>query len=108
MANKRNVKSDREVFYSVLDALRIKRPIHEYQFHDERMWRFDYAWEDNMVALEQEGGIFINGAHSRGAGMKKDFLKYNAAALLGWRIIKCTPGDLCKTETIELIQSIII
>ena len=34
----------------------------------------------------------------------KDMEKYNAAALLGWRVLRCTPEDLLKTKTAEMIK----
>jgi len=46
--------------------------------------------------------------HFTGAGAKEDMEKYNAAAALGWRVIRITPDELCKTKTFELLKSIII
>jgi len=53
----------------------------EYRFHPERKWRFDYAWEAQLVALEVEGGCWVNGRHSRGSGKIKDMEKYSAASI---------------------------
>jgi len=97
----------RKAFFSVLDTFRIQRPIPEYRFHPIRQWRFDFAWPQKKIALEIEGGIFIGGRHSRGAGMQKDMEKYNQAALHGWRIIRVQPNNLCKSTTIQLINSIL-
>lgn len=96
------------IFFSLLDSVNIRRPIPEYVFHPTRKWRFDYAFLEEKVALEIEGGIYIGGRHSRGAGMQGDFEKYNEASLLGWRIIKCVPKDLCKTNTIQMLRKLII
>lgn len=70
------------------------KPVAEYVFAPPRKWRFDWAWPDEKVAVEQEGGIWIAGRHSRGAGMLKDFEKYNEAAIRGWRVLKFTPAQL--------------
>lgn len=69
-------------------------PVPEYQFHPGRRWRFDYAWPLHKLALEVEGGIWTEGRHTRGAGALADLEKYSEAAILGWRIIYATPGDL--------------
>jgi hypothetical protein len=41
-----------------------------------------------MIAVEIEGGLFTAGRHVRGAAVEKDFEKYNAAAKLGWRVLR--------------------
>lgn len=90
----------------------------EHRFDPLRKWRFDFALcpdypddytrlcrlTDHKLALECEGGIWQGGRHNRPTGFLKDMEKYNAAAVLGWRILRTTPQDLCTTETIEMIQ----
>ena len=60
----------------------------EYRFC-ERRWRFDAAWPDQKVALEYDGGTWIGGPHTTGAGHESDARKRNAAILLGWRVFTC-------------------
>ena len=83
-------------------------PVVEYRFHEQRRWRFDYAWVDTKVALEVEGGIFVQGRHSRGAGMLADMEKYSTAASMGWLIIRRTPSDLTSKQTIEFIKAAMV
>jgi hypothetical protein len=78
-----------------LRAARMPAPIAEYVFARPRRWRFDEAWPDRMLAVEVEGGTWVNGRHSRGSGMRKDCEKYNAAVLLGWRVLRVT-GDMVR------------
>ena len=68
----------------------------EYRFHPVRKWRFDAALRHNglMVAVEMDGGLFVRGRHSRGAGIVKDMEKLNAATLLGWRVLRYTPQQI--------------
>jgi len=80
-------------------------PVLEHRFHPTRKWRFDYAWPDHHVALEVEGAIWRRGRHTRGSGFVKDMEKYNAAAILGWRVIRCTPDSLNTGRTIELVKN---
>jgi len=61
-----------------------------------RDWRFDFAWPVAKVAVECEGGVFIRGRHTRGAGYSGDCAKYNAAAALGWTVIRVTGSMLTK------------
>jgi very-short-patch-repair endonuclease len=79
-------------------------PRTEHRFHPERKWRFDFAFPIAKVAIEVQGGIFIRGAHSRGAQMKKDWEKYNTAACMGWRILQVEPRDLCTVSTANLVK----
>lgn len=82
-------------------------PEREYRFHPTRKWRFDYCWPLQKVALEIEGGVFVRGRHSRGMGMLKDMEKYNHAAVLGWRVIRCQPKDVSSPKLIALLQEIL-
>ena len=84
----------------------LPQPIPEFRFHPTRRWLFDYAWPDQKIALEIEGGVWIGGRHNRGAGFLKDMEKYNAAAILGWRLIRATPSMIASGEAVALIQQI--
>ena len=75
-------------------AMRLAEPVPEYQFCTYRRWRFDYAWPLHMLACECEGGIWTQGRHTRGKGALADLEKYSEAAILGWRVVYCTPSDL--------------
>lgn len=79
-------------------------PITEHKFHGTRRWRFDYAWPEHQVALEVEGGVWVGGRHTSGAGFVKDMEKYNEAACMGWRIIRCQPRQLCTMQTVETLR----
>jgi hypothetical protein len=67
-------------------------PLPEHRFHGWRKWAFDFAWPEQFVALEIEGGTFLpgGGRHNRGAGYASDCEKYTEAALLGWKVIRVT------------------
>lgn len=71
--------------------------IPEYKFHPSRKWRFDFADIDNKIAIEVEGGIWVSGRHNRGTGYRNDTIKYNQAAVLGWRILRyCSEDDIAQ------------
>lgn len=59
-----------------------------------RRWRFDFAWPDRMLAVEIDGGAFSGGRHTRGLGFVEDCRKLTQAALMGWRVLRFTAGDL--------------
>ncbi len=73
-------------------------------------WKFDFAWIDNKVAVEMEGGTWSGGAHVRGTGYDKDCKKYNAAQMLGWLVLRFT-GTIMDPDPmgcIEMVQTALI
>ena len=81
--------------------------VREYRFHPTRQWRFDYAIPDLRIAIEIDGGIWINGRHNRASGYLGDMEKFNAAATLGWVVLKFTPQEQYSQKTLELITQTI-
>lgn len=85
------------------------KPIKEHRFHPKRMWRFDFAFPAHKIAIEVEGGIWMSqhgkkSRHFTGAGALADMEKYSNAAALGWRVLRFTPQNLMKEESLELIK----
>ncbi|MBK7885496.1 MAG: hypothetical protein IPJ81_18155 [Chitinophagaceae bacterium] len=63
----------------------------EHQFNPERKWRFDWAIPALKIAIEYEGGIFMEkSGHTSARGMTKDTDKYNSAQALGWVVLRFT------------------
>jgi very-short-patch-repair endonuclease len=89
-------------------AFGIPIPVRELVFHPTRKWRFDYAWPDLKIAVEIEGGIWMNGrgAHSRPSNIERDMQKQNAGGLLGWRIFRFTPRQLKTGEVQEFMKTV--
>jgi very-short-patch-repair endonuclease len=71
-------------------ALGLPDPVREYRFHPPRRWRFDYCWPPAKIAVEIDGGTWVAGRHTSGAGYEKDAEKFNQAALDGWRVFHFT------------------
>ncbi len=89
-----------------LTALRIPFE-REYRFDEVRKWRFDFALPDQKLAIEVEGGIWINGRHNRGAGMAKDLEKYDAAMRQGWNVYRCSTEMVTQGHAIETIEIVL-
>lgn len=82
----------------------LPRPEVEYKFHPDRRWRFDFAYPDLKIAIEIEGGTFVNGRHNRGAGFQSDCQKYNEAGLLGWTVYRFTGAMVRNGEAVSTIN----
>jgi very-short-patch-repair endonuclease len=95
------------IFLQVCKAEGLPMPIPEHRFLHGRRFRFDFAWPDQKIALECEGGVWTGGRHTRGKGFLSDMEKYNHAASLGWLVLRCTPGTLLHLETINYIKAAI-
>ncbi|MCQ2058689.1 MAG: endonuclease domain-containing protein [Bacteroidaceae bacterium] len=81
--------------------------IKEYRFHSVRKWRFDYALPDYKIALEVEGGVWTGGRHTSPKGFLGDMEKYNTATILGWRVLRTTPDELCTRGTLTMLRETI-
>lgn len=83
------------------------RCVKEYRFHPTRRWRFDYAIPEHKIALEVEGGVWTQGRHTRPQGFLGDVAKYNAATVMGWRVLRTVPDELISAKTLRMIQETI-
>lgn len=84
----------------------IPEPQIEHRFHPVRLWRFDFAWPDQMIAVEVEGGTFAKGKsrHTTGSGFHNDCIKYNSAAILGWRVLKFDTKLIASGEALVTLK----
>ncbi len=78
--------------------------VKEFRFHNKRKWRFDYAIPEHKVAIEVEGGVWTGGRHTSPRGFLNDIEKYNTATLMGWKLLRTTPGQLFNVATFAMIQ----
>lgn len=91
----------------------------EFQFAKEwgRKWRADFflpardedvggGWREftPSILIEIDGGGYVAGRHSRGGGMEADCEKQSAAAILGYRVIRCTPRQVENGTALEWIR----
>lgn len=81
------------MFEQQLSLFFVPAPAKELMFAKSlgRRWKFDYAWPDELIAVEYEG-IWGSGSsrHTSKTGYEEDCVKYNTAQLLGWRVIRIT------------------
>jgi very-short-patch-repair endonuclease len=87
-----------------LRAVNVEAPVREFRFHPSRKWRFDAAWPTLRVAVEVDGGTYIEGRHNRGAGIENDAAKFSEAAALGWRVLRVTRKMVESGYALTLIE----
>lgn len=83
---------------------KLPEPEREYRFAAPRRWRFDFCWPQKWLAVEVEGGTFVQGRHSRGTGFENDCEKQNEAVIRGWGILRVTPKHIESGEAIAWIR----
>lgn len=83
------------------------RPEREFRFDEDRKWRFDFAFPGKKIGVEIEGGTWTNGRHSRGTGYEKDLRKYNAAARLGWIVLRYSTRMVTDGSAIDEVLEVL-
>ena len=89
----------------------------QYRFAPPRLWRFDFAWRCEFVAVEIEGVGRADGGesgHRTREGFLKDAEKHEAALVQGWRLYR-VPGPWIATaarhvwrpEVIDTLQALL-
>lgn len=76
----------------------------QHRFCEGRKWPFDFAHLGTKVAIEIEGGVWINGRHNRGRGFIDDRIKYLRAQLMGWTVFSLTPEMITRENVQEIIN----
>ena len=93
-----------ETFAFQVQAAGLPEPEREYRFHPVRRWRMDFAWPQQMVAVEVEGAVYTRGRHTRGRGFTADCEKYAEAALLGWTVLRFTRQQIESGYALECAE----
>ena len=100
------MKSGLEATASILFKSMGLDPVQEYRFHPVRRWRFDFAFPEEKIAVEIEGGTFSKSRHTTGIGYEKDCEKYNAATLNGWKVFRFT-GRMLSVDNFKMVKDLI-
>lgn len=81
----------------------------EVAFKRERRWRFDFAFLEEKVAIEVEGGQSIQGGgrHQRSGGFALDCLKYAEAAILGWTVLRFTSSQVIDGTALDYVERVL-
>lgn len=95
------------LFWLQVVGLPIPEPEREYRFHPSRRWRLDFAWPELRLAVEIEGGIWTQGRHTRGSGVKGDMDKYNALTILGWRLLRFDGDAVRSGEAVACVREVV-
>ena len=99
-------KLEEELFFQI-KAVKLPLPIRELKIFKNKKSRCDFVWPEKMVIVEVEGGVYTQGRHTRGKGFTNDCEKYNAATILGYRVIRVTAEHIRNGKAINWIEEIL-
>lgn len=92
-----------EAFYAACRAWGLPEPMPEFQFHPARKWRVDWMFP-GQVGMEIQGGLFVQGRHTQGAALLKEYEKINELACMGYRVLFVTPKQVDSGEAFGLVK----
>jgi very-short-patch-repair endonuclease len=96
-----------EQLYNQLRIVQLPMPVREYVAFPPRMFRFDFAWPDRLVAVEIDGGAWTGGRHVRGKGVESDAEKSVLAFEAGWRVMRITPALVRSCRALQALQLVL-
>lgn len=89
-----NSHLEQDMLWQIL-AADLPEPHREYRFHPKRKWRVDFAWPEQKIIFEAEGGIYKPGeGHASARRFTDDCEKYNEAVILGWSVLRATGAQI--------------
>ncbi len=74
----------------------------EWRFDAVRRWRFDAAWPERMLAVECDGGQWKPGGGRHNTDADRE--KLNAAAVLGWRVLRFSGDQVRDGSAVTVIE----
>ena len=95
----------------------------EYEFHPDRKWRFDFAFPNEKLAIEVDGGTYSSrtytnkkgqkvvvqgGRHNSSKGFMGDLEKFNNATKLGWKTLRFTPQQIRTSSALDFIKDVLL
>lgn len=87
--------SPRELqFAAMLEDWGFQAPVRDFRFLPSRRWRIDFAWPEQWVAVEIEGGVEMGYGHASPKRFISDAWKYNELAIRGWTLLRFTGSML--------------
>lgn len=78
----------------------------EHIYAPGRRFRADFAWPEQRLLVECQGGVWQNkSGHSGGSGITRDIERGNAATLAGWRVLRFAPAHIRSGEALTVIRA---
>lgn len=96
-----------EMFALQCEQAGFPAPLREYAAVPGRRFRWDFAWPDQRVLVEINGGTYAHMGHSTGTGIARDYEKSNLAVLAGWKAFAFDRRMVEAGTALELISRVL-
>jgi very-short-patch-repair endonuclease len=93
-----------ELLFQHIKLVGLPEPEREYRFAPPRRYRADFAYPEQKILVEVQGGIYTRGAHSRGTGLERDYEKINLAQLNGFMVFQFSRKMIESGEAITVLE----
>jgi very-short-patch-repair endonuclease len=80
--------------------------VREYEFAKPRKYRADFFIQPSLL-IEVEGGIWNDGAHTRGKHFESDADKYNLATIKGYSLLRYSTAMVERGDAIRDIMGLL-
>lgn len=77
----------------------------QYRFHPTRKFRADFAYPARRLLIEVQGGSWVGGGHTRGAGYERDCERMNLATLEGYQMMWFTSSMVRQGRAVPEIRA---
>jgi hypothetical protein len=67
----------------------------------------DRAWPERRLAVEIQGGGWIGGRHTRGAGLEGDCVKACDLVAAGWTLVPVTPAMVIDGRALAYLERLL-
>lgn len=88
-----------------IHCAKLPEPTREFRAIPGRKFRWDFAWPEQRLLLEVQGGTWGSGAHSGGAGASRDCEKHCLATIAGFYTFSVTSDQIRRGMAIGWLQS---
>lgn len=82
-------------------ATGIRKRLKKYGLKD---WRFDFVWRAHRVAVEINGGNYVQGRHSNATALTDEYRKINKAQQLGYKVLLFDGGMVKSGEALRQVK----
>ena len=92
-----------------LSADPIEMPQRQFLFAKSlgRKWAADFCWPEGDLIVEVDGGSWVAGRHTRGAGFEADRERDAEALCMGYRVLRVTPKQIKDGKALAWIERLL-
>ena len=93
-----------DTFAFQLTAAGLTGYVREYVAIPGRKFRFDFAFIEERLLIEINGGTFNGGAHGRGVGIARDYEKFRLGQDCGWKVYPFDTKEVKNGDALVAVE----